>query len=532
MSRDYRETKLEKNLINKLDSSDKNKAESNDSISKDVIFKKIDDDINNFYDIFLDNKTRNNWEKVELITIIPEEIFEQGIKKFFEYSDYDHDSIISRITKSYAPFAQELCMLYRNPDWVKDEKLKQHLERGGAPLRALKLEEEKEREKEKNRLRFDDGSFLELFYDEEFVKFPQHLIEITGGVEGYNRKKVTWENLTKTFDELINIEGIKRWIALLLKIDKNNSEQRLVEKEKEYKTFDKINSLDSFFLFKSILRTLNKFLFNKDKNFSEYKNEFINTLDENDWNQFQIIIPKANLVFDKIFNKLGDNFIHRENIHVMNGWWGLPEKEARKDFKKNMLTQKIFDPEIESVRKKLDMGAGIKYIIRPIKNPSERLKYVGASEIDQNSNKYIKGHKKDKSFLTCLDGLSVSNRGIWGMDREYYEKLPYGRAIFGFSQKNKAYNKYLKSCLGLLEEFDLFDSGTEGGQNKRYIKCVKELIDMGKSNAFSPYDDLPHPKIPIVIGHPDIPDLRWCHATNAYIPTKNGLNFIEMISSA
>ena len=39
-----------------------------------------------------------------------------------------------------------------------------------------------------------------------------------------------------------------------------------------------------------------------------------------------------------------------------------------------------------------------------------------------------------------------------------------------------------------------------------------------------------HPYLPIVVNHPNLPELRWCHADYAAIPTKNGYNIIEMIT--
>lgn len=39
-----------------------------------------------------------------------------------------------------------------------------------------------------------------------------------------------------------------------------------------------------------------------------------------------------------------------------------------------------------------------------------------------------------------------------------------------------------------------------------------------------------HGTVPICIGHPNIPELRWCHAQYASIPTKTRLNFLTFKS--
>ncbi len=67
---------------------------------------------------------------------------------------------------------------------------------------------------------------------------------------------------------------------------------------------------------------------------------------------------------------------------------------------------------------------------------------------------------------------------------------------------------------------------TRSVRNVYYDSFNKMLINSGE--RFEP--STPHPVIPVILNNPNINELRWCHADFAYIPTKKGMNIIEMIT--
>lgn len=266
-----------------------------------------------------------------------------------------------------------------------------------------------------------------------------------------------------------------------------------------------------------------------------------------------------------IINKLGDNFISKTNIHKMNSHGRFPND--KENFEKKMLLQRVFDPDLclskllksenyEDFRERIFTVFGCKHFnifsTKDLKIVDDEKSYEIFKKYGTNSEKLLEYLKDNSMFLEPIvgnysyNGLSVSNEGFWGCDRNSYDYRGT-KSFFGFSNDNKAYLKYLNSCSDLYKK--LLKANISNDDFEKYSKDSKyrgikaqmgypflddnsnldDFIEKGKCYEIENSDQR-HPIIPVIINHPDIPDLRWCHSSYAFIPSKNGMNIIKMKS--
>jgi hypothetical protein len=120
--------------------------------------------------------------------------------------------------------------------------------------------------------------------------------------------------------------------------------------------------------------------------------------------------------------------------------------------------------------------------------------------------------------------------------------------IISFKRRsgNPVFRKYREKVLSIMQsqvkEKDLISDldprkwkegyGTDdfGQAMSTLLTFDAERVDQKWGIIWGSSDRGEHPQIPVVLNHPDIPELRWCHADYAAIPTKNGYNIIEMIT--
>lgn len=177
-------------------------------------------------------------------------------------------------------------------------------------------------------------------------------------------------------------------------------------------------------------------------------------------------------------------------------------------------------------------------------NSPSHLKKIRPNEprynFDFEGKEIAKVEEKIRSpyFSFFSDGLDVHRKGeIW------HGQSPMSDApLFGFGQKNQVFGKYLELVSELISQFRIDVSGAEENvietkeevikrltQNFEYMKkyVMKNILCLqGKRDEGARL----HPSIPLVVNHPDIPNLRWCHADYAAIPTEKGYNVLEMIT--
>ncbi|OHA53352.1 MAG: hypothetical protein A2Z62_02585 [Candidatus Terrybacteria bacterium RIFCSPLOWO2_02_42_20] len=276
-----------------------------------------------------------------------------------------------------------------------------------------------------------------ISFFEKQVLFSKNIIEDTGGVKGYIRKFIQWDELTRVLSK-----G-KLSSDKILKI--KNKEERT---PKEQKIYDSL-AVDN-----------------------EVINNFLSTFTDGD-------------------------FPTKTANHVFCGVYGqFSKSESLKKFTTDrILLQKIKLLERIEIQQ-VDIRSG------KIKN-----------EFFQDKNPdMLNLTKKNVYYRTAYGGLSVSKRGDF-----WYLSVPYkitNAVIFGFGLKNKAFQNYLEKAKFYVEN----EYSSEEYSSIEYLT--------GRKN----YLNREHPVIPIMVKHPDVTELRWCHADYASIPTKKGLNILEMIT--
>lgn len=283
----------------------------------------------------------------------------------------------------------------------------------------------------------------EISFFEKQVLFSNDVIKDTGGVKGYIRKLIQWDELTRVLSKgKVSQDKI-------LKI-KNNKEPTA----EEIRVYSSPNVED------------------------EVTNNFLSIFTDG-------------------------NFPTKTANHVFAGVYGSFDKpESLKKFIiDRMLLQKI--KLLERIKiQKVDIHSG------KIKD-----------EFFQNENpNALNLTQKNVYYRTAYSGLSLSKRGaFWSLSTPYQIKK---HIIFGFGLKNKAFQDYLEKTKLYVANEHGFSNVPNEYSSIEYLTGRKD--DLIKSDQ--------HPAIPIIVKHPDVPELRWCHADYASIPTKKGLNILEMIT--
>jgi len=481
------------------------------------------------YDDYINKQDKSNWEYEEALGVhlVPNSVIAEFVKGFAEQNNHDHKEMFEwaethrRDPGGY--FADELYFYYKHiveGDIITPPEIESILKEGKESLTPVFAEIEKEHKGKEKQVEFRDGARIEISFSEKLVKFPEYLVEQTGGVEGYLRKEMSWKDIEKAYSEVILIEDLKRYLGLAIKaipVEDGGSHYYLKNK-KYFSSFSGVDSLDSFKGFLDVVQFLACFFEKKGIGY-DHQDEFIKLLNEEEKDVTEDKILKMTKVFQGLLRKLGNNYLSHESLHVMGLYH--PRDKHRGEFEKKMLLQKVYSPEDYSSLDQAgteDFGYNVfsiqngKVVLldRDRRNEKEGLEEYKKRLCDHGKNKNI--------FLMHNFGLNVSNEGIWDLDHGPHDDSLYMnsalRPHFGFSHRNGAYGRYISSVK------DLFDKNP----------VIKHEFIADKDPFY--YNTEPsHPLIPIVIGYPGIPELRWCHASHAYMSTKNGISVIEMISS-
>lgn len=460
----------------------------------------------------------------------------------------------------------------------------QSQEEGGIVEDEIKLEENK-----KERLvlqNIADKDVVVEFVKKE-VKFPERLVEDTGGVEGYDRYKINFETLRAPLQQILGNSVVLADAPLFS----------------------------------------NEFW----DNYRDEEGRFTET--------GELIWKKHRLLLGKIVDEITEGkFPKNTRNHVFGGVWGGP-RGKHSSFQdllnitktEKIILQKIYHPEtflkilerdtakdneeiqfFFTVRSKQKMySSRERLFIIERQNDDGSISEVTADEIpednvgmrsllnpdiytiDQYANiKYnFRTEKKNwkKALHEVIDLLKAHpnyfmvSAGIWGYRMNYVglstlkgegkgyagdpDTLPtYRKSMVGFSHKNSAFRNYIDGIFNvflplikkrLLEDEGRLNDGTPGSFNyDMLIKCILFLkfegmkIDDIPEEVRSFFQQIPSYKsyyknykkpgtiieppveigIPIIINHPKVPDLRWCHAQYAVIPTEKSFNLLIMKS--
>jgi len=317
----------------------------------------------------------------------------------------------------------------------------------------------------------------EIEYTEKTVMFPEKIVQETGGVKGYVRKMVSWDELARYWnvdreelerikcgefsnsDQFKKAEGIKKIILAL------------TNGEFIYQTLSHLVNRGSG---KDRQRT------QKDKLFEKIK------------------IKRTWKPFDSKSNKLLSGRELCERLNLSN------------DFMDKLVLSRGYSHPKEIFESKLLKEKGV-YL-----ESDEGFHLTNAGQLWEGY-KFQKNNDIDSPRLNCV--------------------------VMGFKMdtQNSVLRRYCSKVLNLMEkQKDDFETlryyrDRRRSENERTLKGLLEPIPFIKDGVANKVyggslDEGSHPRIPIVLNHPDIPELRWCHADYAAIPTKNGYNIIEMIT--
>ncbi|PSO45966.1 MAG: hypothetical protein BRC25_00265 [Parcubacteria group bacterium SW_6_46_9] len=339
---------------------------------------------------------------------------------------------------------------------------------------------------------------IEIPVEETKVEFSQATQKETHGVSGYIRKRVRWDDLLKNYPDDDRAFRKQEFSDLLNEV-----------RNSEYVSFYRRHDLEGDLL------------------------TLINAM-------------------------TNDEFPNKTYNHVVGLYAGHDEKLTEQAMSEGLFMQKILDPETFLDIHPDDKGKFHGIATDMIFNKVESNELVDSIELmeetEENQKEKIRQYKDDPSvYIAGSRGLSVTRGGVWGKVGVDRQQSPIVQPMYGFGDKSKAFNTYMKKVSkifkskklsGAVEKFEstrLYSSNIKKLKNSTGVgferpdvlyRSIQDTLGEKEIDRFDTYKepDFNHPRIPIINGHPDIPDLRWCFADYASIPTEENLNILEFIS--
>lgn len=389
----------------------------------------------------------------------------------------------------------------------------------------------------------------EIKYIEKTIHFPERFVKETDGVKGYIKKTINW-------DDLYNTIGISKDLIKNndFSIKKFSEEMRRISVESE----GRIGKLPDE-IFKENKLITSKKIYNKNKLAKEkitLKN-FITLLSGLTNGQF--ITQTFNHVFNGQWghSNLWDSFKNEGLIRQDIGKLDSLIKEEAPEFSYN-----IFD---KKTNRLIDVKSFISQLLISKETKNKIINNLELSRLSNLSrhcfngrlakhekNKIIEAIKKrDDVYFASFFGLSVTQRNrIWNDS--------VSGVLFGFGKNNKSLKNHNERVLALLEKIEKYDDSQSNklesplSKNKEheFSSDSKSCLNAAKMSTgllhsddwiymvggFWPqhentnFTNTGHLHVPIIHNHPEVSELKWCHADYASIPTKKGLNILEMIT--
>ncbi|MBU4338793.1 hypothetical protein KKD57_04530 [Patescibacteria group bacterium] len=370
-----------------------------------------------------------------------------------------------------------------------------------------------EREKEKDNIKkINIPGFKEIEYTEKVINFPKNIIEETGGVEGYVRKTISWNELLKFWD--INDDD---WGKM----------------EKGHNLFSREDAEEENEI-------------NKNMGGSGIYGE--NNLKELPSKKSVENFKRANGI-ELIIKELTNNeFIGQTLNHVINRGNTIKDET----FGKNKMLEEIKITDYERI---YDTKTN-KLLFAEETEKKEEKKEEMKNKIKKNNGTY-----SQSNFGFNLTNPEKFWRGYHFEENYDADSPSVEHIVLGFKMDthNTALRKYCEKVIELLgiqerlkeENFISRDEYIHDIQAKEtIISLLLPIKERGIDNTIFPsnpsdkikatakhtvifghQDQGEHPRIPIVRNHPGIKNLKLCHADYALIPTKNGINILEMITT-
>jgi hypothetical protein len=378
----------------------------------------------------------------------------------------------------------------------------------------------------------------EIEYTEKRIMFPEKIVQETGGVKGYIRKMVSWDNLANFLG--VSLEEMNKMKANYHDAFKLREK---LKKENEERVDEGIPPLWSQ---KEIDETFDDERLPLDDSRQKYE--------------------KVGGILPIISAMTKGEFIKETFNHIVGGYINISRK---KTISKDCVLDKFLDLELRGEKIKRSILSDFRaYDIKT----NDMLEESRTMDHEQLIKQYQDGTLSKETYLMKEYGLSLTDCSLlWKgqklekneiESKNFFASDPRSQntpflydIVVGFkpNTQNSVLKEYCSSVLKIMkerypgldskiDESDAFPSRLRIFQrkvametlgllfkNKKTDKKGPKMTDLFKLAYRSP-DEHGHPLIPIVINHPDIPELRWCHADYAAIPTKNGYNIIEMIT--
>jgi len=385
----------------------------------------------------------------------------------------------------------------------------------------------------------------EIEYTEKVVMFPEKIVQETGGVKGYVRKMVSWEELArffgmqyKEFEKIIDDSLHSREWAR----KENNSRKKNNEEALEFrKNNPHLAGKDGYKIYDNILT---------GEELKEYPEQ--KTID------FYLKSGGILTIISELTNK---EFIKETFNHIVGGYGNI---SLKKTISKDCMFDKFLDLELK--RDKVSQSVVSDFRAYDAKT-NKMLEESRTMDHEHLIKQYQDGTLSKDIYLMKIDGINITDCGfLWrGQELEknkvknadFYSSDPHSQntpllqdivVSFRPNTRNLILKQYCTDvleivrrgypdlefkdirwlpnvqCLAAMETMRLLASNDISSEPKG-----PKMINFFKSIRRTP-DYHGHPYIPVVFNHPNIPELRWCHADYAAIPTKNGYNIIEMIT--
>jgi len=314
-----------------------------------------------------------------------------------------------------------------------------------------------------------EGEQLEIPVKETKIEFPDYIVEDTGGVTGYIRKQIDWERVLVGPDSNLSLQKERKFI-------------------------------------KSAWRELSSGRFPD------------NTFNHSVFSGKQRMASKK-MVLQKLHNPETPLNLFHEGI-MDDGLQASKTYEFRRTSDNSYLDE-LESPKYNFYRKKkkfIKKHKGFEKRKENEKRPEELWKKI-AKEVGKDFGSHVERIKSDDAYGIAL-GLSVSKKGF-NYSMHYANK---DSLIFGFSSSNDAFKKTLEATL------DLYDDIESSHRIRKSLESLIEDKNLAQYTKKRRSPDYNHPVIPVLINHPQTPQLRWCHASYAYIPTEKSFNLLEFTS--
>jgi len=314
--------------------------------------------------------------------------------------------------------------------------------------------------------------------------YPENIQKENGGVEGYDRFQLSWNDFDKEKFDLVNkeIKEYEEW---------DDHKKSLYEDKEKFQSGIK-SKLDKISERLGVGTEMQIETISHYVNGAQYQNSNL------EWNNNRFFLNKPYEISNLI------DSTKKQNRQVMNGGgdtiYCLIKKEKSSESDKEHINEKI-----DIVRSA--EGAHI-FLVEDIS------KYVLNSK-ETNSVKNIKSFFKDEDLvivpgMSFVQGSNLRMSGATGLNINVY-----GKTFFNFNDKNKAYKNYKENTKKYLEK------------NKNQLGPWKEIVN--SSFASGNINGTDHPR-GLLVFTKEFPAFNWAMADTAYVPMKDGPNFFKFYS--